>query len=93
MGFPPPSPPPPKPRLKNALFALYPLPRRLECLHDLGFLATLFWVEVVLPPSCLREGHEDGLDTPSRLKAEDSPSVVDQVELHVSFPGLYDWGR
>ena len=83
MGFTPP------PLVKNSLRALYPLPWGLERLHDLGLLAALFRVEVVLPPSCLGEGHEDRLDTPSRLEAEDSPSVVDQVELHVSFPGLH----
>lgn len=62
---------------------LYPLPRRLEGLHDLGLPAALLGVEVVLPPRRLRQGHEDGLNAAARLEAEHRPSVVHQVELHV----------
>lgn len=69
----------------QASIHLYPLPGRLEGVHDLGLPAPLLRVEVVLPPSRLREGHEDGLDAAARLKAEHGPSVVHQVELHVPF--------
>lgn len=62
---------------------LYPLPRRLESVHDLGLLAALLRVEVVLPPSRLREGHEDRLNAAAGLEAEHRPSVVHQVELDV----------
>lgn len=73
---------------------LYPLPRRLEGVHDLGLPAALLRVEVVLPPRRLREGHEDRLDAATGLEAEHRPSVVDQVELDVpvvedeTFPSL-----
>lgn len=46
---------------------LYPLPGRLEGVHDLGLPAPLLGVEVVLPPRRLRQGHEDGLNAAARL--------------------------
>ena len=39
---------------------------------------------VILPAGSLRQRHKDGLDATARLEAEDSATIVDEVELSVS---------
>ena len=56
----------------------------LASIDEVSLRTSFFRLHIILPPCRLGKTHEDTLNATTSLEAEDSATVVDKVELHVT---------